>query len=100
MSNGDDDNVAELLPLGHFTPVSKEHEFVFVAVIDAEERTVSHIHGLLRSAGIRFTTEGDVISELCVDRADVERAVPLLQAERAAGWMVSVTPFIYDENAA
>jgi hypothetical protein len=55
---------------------------------------------LLRSAGIRFTAEGDVISELCVERASAERAVPLLQAERAAGWMVSVVPFIYDDNAA
>ena len=80
--------------------MKKEHEFIFTAVMDAEEKTVSHIHGLLRSAGIRFTAEGDVISELCVAHADFERAVPLLQAERAAGWMVSVTPFVYDDNAA
>lgn len=77
-----------------------EHEFIFTAVMDAEEKTVSHIHGLLRSAGIRFIAEGEVISELCVERADVERAIPLLQAQRAAGWMVSVTPFTYDDNAA
>jgi hypothetical protein len=75
--------------------MSKEHEFMFVAVMDAEEKTVSHIHGLLRSAGIRFTAEGDGISELCVQRADAERAVSLLQAERVAGWMVSVSPFTY-----
>ena len=73
--------------------MKKEHEFIFVAVMDAEEKTVSHIHGLLRSAGIHFTSEGEGISELLVERADVERAVPLLQAERAAGWMVSVVPF-------
>lgn len=75
-----------------------KHEFIFTAVMDAEEKTVSHVHGLLRSAGIHFTAEGDVISELCVARADFERALPLLQEQRAAGWMVSVTPFIYDYN--
>ena len=78
--------------------MTTEHEFVFVAVMDAEEKTVSHVHDLLRSAGIRFTAEGEVISELCVERAHVERAIPLLQAQRAAGWMVSVTPFTYDDN--
>jgi hypothetical protein len=62
-------------------------------VMDAEEKTVSHIHGLLRSAGIRFTAEGEVISELLVEEEDVERAIPLLRAERAAGWMISVAPF-------
>src|SRR5258707_14717882 len=74
--------VAELWSLGHIAPVKKEHEFVFIAVMDAEEKTVSHIHRLLRSAGIRFMAEGEGISELCVERADVERAVPLLQQER------------------
>ena len=74
--------------------MTKELEFVFVAVMDAEEKTVSHIHGVLRSAGVRFTAEGEVISELFVDRADVERAVQLLQDERTAGWMVSVSPFM------
>ena len=75
--------------------MTKEPEFLFVAVMDAEEKTVSHIHGLLRSAGVRFTAEGEVISELCVQRPDVERAISLLQAERTAGWMVSVSPFTY-----
>jgi hypothetical protein len=75
--------------------MSKEHEFMFVAVMDAEEKTVSHVHGLLRSAGIRFIAEGDGISELCVHPADAERAVLLLQVQRAAGWMVSVSPFAY-----
>ena len=80
--------------------MKKEHEFIFTAVMDAEEKTVSHIHELLRSADINFTAEGDVISELCIAHEDFERAVPLLQAERAAGWMVSVTPFVYDDNVA
>jgi hypothetical protein len=80
--------------LGGNTRVKKEPKFMFVAVMDAEEKTVSHIHGLLRSAGICFTAEGEVISELCVQEADVERAIPLLRAERAAGWMISVAPFI------
>jgi transposase len=76
-------------------PVKIEQEFIFIAVMDGEERTISHIHGLLRAAGIHFTAEGEGISELCVERADVERAVTLLQAERNAGWMVSVSPFTY-----
>ena len=87
--------VAEFESLGHYTTVTLEDEFIFVAVMGAEEKTVSHIHGLLRSAGIRFTAEGGGISELCVQRADVERAVSLLQTERTTGWMVSVSPFTY-----
>jgi hypothetical protein len=79
--------------LGGNTRVKKETKFTFVAVMDAAEKTVSHIHGLLRSAGIRFTAEEEVISELCVEEGDVERAIPLLRAERTAGWMISVTPF-------
>jgi hypothetical protein len=73
--------------------VKREPKFIFVAVMDAEEKTVSHIHGLLRSAGIGFTAEGEVISELCVEEVDAERALALLRAERAAGWMISVAPF-------
>jgi len=61
--------------------------------MDEEERTLKHIHGLLRAAGIHFTYEGEGISELCVERRDAERAARLLQAEREAGWMVSVVPF-------
>jgi hypothetical protein len=75
------------------TAMKSEPKFIFLAVMDAEEKTVSHIHALLCSAGIRFTAEGEVISELCVEEADVARAIPLLRAERTAGWMISVTPF-------
>src|SRR5213595_2976896 len=83
------------LGLNHIAPMKKEDEFIFIAVMDAEEKTVSHIHGLLRAAGVRLLAEGEGISALCVGRADVERAVALLQAERSAGWMVSVSPFTY-----
>jgi hypothetical protein len=79
--------------------MKKEQEFIFIAVMDAEEKTVLHIHRLLRSARVHFRAEGEVISELCVRPTDVQRAVRLLQAERAAGWMVSVAPFTYDDNA-
>jgi hypothetical protein len=75
-------------------------DFILTAVMDAEERTVLHVHQLLRSRGIRFTAEGGVISELCVAREDFERAIPLLQAQRAEGWIISVTPFVYDDDLA
>jgi hypothetical protein len=79
--------------LGRNSLVNTEPKFIFVAVMDAQEKAVSHIHGLLRSAGIRFTPEGEVISELCIEETDVDRALPLLRAERTAGRMISVTPF-------
>ena len=68
--------------------------FAFVAVMDAEQKIVDHIEGLLRSARIRCSSNGNAISELFVERTHVELAIHLLQAERAAGWPVSVVPVI------
>ena len=69
-----------VLPTGYIHPALRAEG----RADENDERTVLQEHA-----------EGEGISELCVQRADVERAVPLLEAERTAGWMVSDSPFSY-----
>lgn len=56
--------------------------------MSGDQKTVTHICELLRSADIRCTCEGSVVYDLFVDRTKVERAVQLLRAEKARGWQI------------
>ena len=70
-----------------------ERKFALVAGMSGDERTVSHVRELLRSADISCTYEGSVLYGLYVDRSKVDQAVELLRAEKIKGWKI----FFLDE---
>ena len=77
-------------PVKKKTPeqIQFEREFILAAGMSGDAKTAGHVRQVLQSAGIRCTYEGSVLYALYVDRAQVERALELLRAERAKGWHI------------
>lgn len=69
-----------------------DRDFFLIAVVGDDEKAPQHVMDVLRKAGIRSVYRSEIILDLYVERTQVARAAELLQAERNAGWMVSVLP--------
>src|SRR5258708_5746958 len=66
-----------------------EQKLIFIAVMDAEERTLTHIHSLLRSADLHFTYEGEGFLNFASSAGTLSAPfVCCRQSEPPVGWFL------------